>query len=116
MLSVFTVVPFIAPYNVANVGLTEAQLPLIYFAGGFTTLFTAQIIGYLADKYGKKRVFTIVAFLSLIPILLMTHLGRVPLLTRWLRRSCSSCSCPDASGRRWRWSPAACQRRCAAAS
>jgi predicted MFS family arabinose efflux permease len=80
MLSVFTVVPFIAPYNVANVGLTEAQLPLIYFAGGFTTLFTAQVIGYLADKYGKKRIFTLIAFLSLFPIILMTNLGRVPLV------------------------------------
>ncbi len=79
MLSVFTVVPFIAPYNVANVGLTEAQLPLMYFAGGLTTLFTAQIIGYLADKYGKKRVFTIIAILSLAPLIVTTHLGRVPL-------------------------------------
>ena len=79
MLSVFTVVPFIAPYNVANVGLTEADLPYIYFAGGLTTFFTAQVIGYLADKYGKKRIFTIVALLSLVPILVTTHLPRVPL-------------------------------------
>ncbi|MEO8346723.1 MAG: MFS transporter [Betaproteobacteria bacterium] len=78
MLSVFTVVPFIAPYNVANVGITEADLPYIYFAGGLTTLFTAQLIGYLADKYGKKRLFTIVAFMSLVPIIVTTHLGRVP--------------------------------------
>jgi len=79
MLSVFTVVPFIAPYNVANVGIAEADLPYIYFAGGLTTLFTAQVIGYLADKYGKKRVFTVLALLSLVPILVTTHLPRVPL-------------------------------------
>ncbi len=79
MLSVFTVVPFIAPYNVANVGLTEAELPYIYLAGGATTLFTAQLIGYLADKYGKKRIFTIVALLSLIPIIVQTNLPRVSL-------------------------------------
>jgi predicted MFS family arabinose efflux permease len=79
MLSVFTVVPFIAPYNVANVGLSEADLPYIYFAGGLTTLFTAQVIGYLADKYGKKRLFTIVALISLVPIVVTTHLPRVPL-------------------------------------
>jgi predicted MFS family arabinose efflux permease len=79
MLSVFTVVPFIAPYNVANVGISEADLPYIYFAGGLTTLFTAQVIGYLADKYGKKPLFTIVAFLSLVPIVVTTHLPRVPL-------------------------------------
>jgi len=79
MLSVFAVVPFIAPYNVANVGIAEADLPYIYFAGGLTTLFTAQVIGYLADKYGKKRVFTVLALLSLFPILVTTHLPRVPL-------------------------------------
>ena len=44
-----------------------------------TTLFTAQVIGYLADKHGKKRVFTIVALLSLIPIFITTHLPRVSL-------------------------------------
>jgi predicted MFS family arabinose efflux permease len=79
MLSVFTVVPFIAPYNVANVGIAEADLPYLYFAGGLTTLFTAQLIGYLADKYGKKRVFGIVAVISLVPILVTTHLPRIPL-------------------------------------
>jgi len=79
MLSVFMVVPFIAPYNVANVGISEADLPYIYFAGGLTTLFTAQVIGYLADKYGKKRLFTILAFISLVPIFVTTHLPRVPL-------------------------------------
>ena len=79
MLSVFTVVPFIAPYNVANVGIAEADLPYLYFAGGLTTLFTAQLIGYLADKYGKKRVFTVVAIISLVPILVTTHLPQTSL-------------------------------------
>jgi predicted MFS family arabinose efflux permease len=79
MLSVFTVVPFIAPYNVANVGVAELDLPLIYFAGGLTTLFTAQIIGWLADRYGKRRIFTVVAVASLVPLYVLTHLPRVPL-------------------------------------
>jgi len=79
MLSVFLVVPFFAPYNVANVGIAEAELPYIYFAGGLTTLFTAQVIGYLADKHGKKRVFTVLAFISIVPILVTTHLPRAPL-------------------------------------
>ncbi|MEO8753588.1 MAG: MFS transporter, partial [Casimicrobiaceae bacterium] len=34
MMSVFLIVPFIAAYNVANVGLLESELPYIYFAGG----------------------------------------------------------------------------------
>ena len=79
MLSTFLVVPFVAPYNVANVGIAEAELPYIYFAGGLTTLFTAQVFGYLADQHGKKRVFTFLGFISIVPILVMTHLPRVAL-------------------------------------
>ena len=79
MLSVFTVVPFIAPYNVMNVGVAEADLPVIYFAGGLTTLFTAQVIGWLADRYGKRRVFVALALASLVPLFVLTHLPRVSL-------------------------------------
>jgi len=79
MTSVFMVVPFIAAYNVANVGVREIDLPYIYFAGGLATLFTAPLIGWLADRYGKKRLFTILAFISLIPLVVMTHLPSVPL-------------------------------------
>ena len=79
MTSVFLVVPFIAAYSVANVGVLETELPYIYFAGGLATLFTAPLIGWLADRFGKKRLFTILAFISLVPILVMTHLPPMPL-------------------------------------
>lgn len=81
MTSVFVVVPFIAAYNVANVGVLETELPYLYFAGGLATLFTAPLIGSLADRFGKKRVFTILAFLSMVPILTMTHLPQVAFAT-----------------------------------
>ena len=80
--SVFSVVPFVAAYNVANVGVSEADIALIYFAGGATSLVTAQVIGRLADRYGKKRLFVILALLSLAPILVVTHLPPMPL--RWV--------------------------------
>src|SRR5262245_27616243 len=38
--SVFLVVPFTAAYNVANVGITEAEIAIIYLAGGATSLVT----------------------------------------------------------------------------
>lgn len=78
-LSAFTVIPFISPYMVANVGLTLDDLPLIYLAGGLMTLFTARWIGRLADRHGKRRVFSATALLSLVPILLVTHLPAAPL-------------------------------------
>ena len=79
MFAGFTVIPFIAPYNVANVGLAEVDLPIMYFAGGLATLVTSPIIGRLADRYGKRRVFGIVGVLSIAPILITTHLEPVPL-------------------------------------
>ena len=79
MLAGFTVIPFIAPYNVANVGLAETDLPIMYFAGGLATLVTTPLIGRIADRYGKKRVFAILGALSIVPILITTHLTVVPL-------------------------------------
>ena len=72
-------IPFIAPYNVANVGISESDLAVIYFVGGLCTLVTAQIFGRLADRHGKKRIFTLLALLSIAPILITTHLPRLPL-------------------------------------
>lgn len=74
MLAGFSVIPFLSPYMVHNVGLSEAQLPLIYLAGGLATLFTAPLIGRLADRHGKARMLQVVCALSLLPLFLITHL------------------------------------------
>jgi predicted MFS family arabinose efflux permease len=79
MLAGFSVIPFVAAYSVANVGITEPDLPIMYASGGLATLVTAQVIGHLADRYGKKRVFAIVAVLSIAPIVAITHLPRMSL-------------------------------------
>ncbi|WP_114779076.1 MFS transporter [Botryobacter ruber] len=75
----FLVVPFISPYMVANVGFTEAELSYIYLFGGLATVFTSQWAGRLADRLGKHKVFVAAALLSMVPIILLTNLPRVPL-------------------------------------
>jgi predicted MFS family arabinose efflux permease len=80
MLAGFTVIPYIAAYAVANVGLTEAELPVMYAVGGIATLVTSQVIGHLADRHGKKRVYAAIALASVVPILVMTHLPRLSLI------------------------------------
>lgn len=72
--SVFSIVPFIAPYMVKNVGMKESELPLIYLVGGIGTIFTARIVGKLCDRIGSYKVFRIVAIISIFPILFLTHL------------------------------------------
>ena len=76
-LAGFTVVPFISPYMVANIGFAETELSYIYLFGGLATVVTSQLAGRLADKYGKKRVYIIAALFSIIPILVITNLPRM---------------------------------------
>jgi predicted MFS family arabinose efflux permease len=76
-LAGFTVVPFVSPYMVANIGFAEAELSYIYLFGGLATVVTSQLAGRLADKYGKKKVFIIAAIFSIGPILAITNLPRM---------------------------------------
>lgn len=74
----FSVIPFIAPYMVANVGLKETDLPYLYLFGGLATVFTSRLIGRLADKFGKREIFTLIAAISIAPLLITTNLPPVP--------------------------------------
>ncbi len=77
----FSIIPFFSPSLVANAGLPEAQLPLIYLTGGLISIVTGPLIGRLADRIGKLKVFVIFATISLVPIYLVTHLEPHPV---WL--------------------------------
>jgi predicted MFS family arabinose efflux permease len=93
---IFMVVPFISPYMVGNVGLKESQLPLIYLCGGLCTIITARLIGKACDRIGSYKVFRTVALISIIPVLLLTHLPPVPL---FLALACTSFFMMTGSGR-----------------
>lgn len=75
----FTIIPFLSPYLVSNVGLTKEQLPLVYFFGGMFTFFTSRYIGILSDRYGKFKVYQIISGLSIIPVVIVTTLGKTSL-------------------------------------
>jgi len=81
VLGQFTVISFLTPYNINNVGLAQNDVKYIYLVGGISTVISGFFIGKFVDKYGRFRVFTIFAFLSMIPIFIATNLGEVPL---WL--------------------------------
>ncbi|MBU3539536.1 MFS transporter [Polynucleobacter sp. UK-Gri1-W3] len=79
MLTGFTVIPYIALYLTANVGIANSYISLIYLCGGLATLMSSRFIGHMADKYGKVKVFRVLAIISLVPILVTTNLIPVPL-------------------------------------
>ncbi len=74
MIGSFAVFPYLSAYLVANVGMTEDQLPIVYIVGGALTLFTAPWIGRLADRHGKLTVYRWIAPLSALCFVLITQL------------------------------------------
>lgn len=77
MIGAFAVIPFISTFFVANVGVTELQLPVVFIAGGLLTLLTTPIVGRLVDRHGAITVFRGVVPLSAVMMLALTQLPRV---------------------------------------
>ncbi|WP_233575494.1 MFS transporter [Noviherbaspirillum saxi] len=78
MLGGFTVIPYVALYYTANVGMSESFITVIYLCGGTATFFTSRLIGKMADRHGKLRTYRVLALASLVPLLVTTHLVPVP--------------------------------------
>jgi len=74
----FAIVPLLSPYLVYNVGLPERDLFLVYFTGGVLTVFTAPIIGKLADRIGRFRVFSVLVAVASVVTLFITNSGHLP--------------------------------------
>ena len=64
MMGHFLIIPFINPYMEFNVGFSKQETPMIYMVGGVCALISSSIIGRLADKYGKFKIFAICLVLS----------------------------------------------------
>jgi predicted MFS family arabinose efflux permease len=75
MLGHFSVIPYLSPYMVSNVGLAESEITYIYLVGGLLTIFSAPLVGKLADYKGKAWVFTLFSLLAMIPLMLITHMS-----------------------------------------
>ena len=80
MISHMLVIPFISPILVANYGIKPQEIAWIYMAGGAATFFTSRLVGRLADRFGKQRIFRIFVAFSILPVLFITHLPLLPLL------------------------------------
>lgn len=78
VLGHFAIIPLLSPFLVANVGLPEKDLFLIYFTGGVLTVFTAPIVGRMADKHGRFRVFCVMVTVAATVTMWITHSGHLP--------------------------------------
>src|SRR3954464_12251413 len=71
----FMLMPFSSAFTVSNLGISLASLPTIYLVTGLATIFVGPIVGRAADAFGKLRVFFMGTVLTIIMVLIYTHLG-----------------------------------------
>jgi DHA1 family inner membrane transport protein len=76
----FSVIPFISTSLVANAGVTQAQLPAIFVAGGLLTFLTTPLTGWLVDRFGAQSVLRGAVPLSAAMMLVLTRLPAVGIL------------------------------------
>ncbi|HEX6636151.1 MAG TPA: MFS transporter, partial [Steroidobacteraceae bacterium] len=71
----FMLMPFSSAFTVGNLGIAVASLPTIYLVTGLATIVAGPLVGRAADKTGKLRVFLMGTTLTVIMVLIYTHLG-----------------------------------------
>jgi predicted MFS family arabinose efflux permease len=79
MVSGFILMPFMTAFLVFNVGRPESDLKWVYLTGGLATVVTMNVAGRLSDRYGKLRMFRILALGTILPLIAFTNLPPVSL-------------------------------------
>ncbi len=79
MLGHFLIIPFLNPFLEFNKGFSKKQVLLVYVVGGVATFFSSPVLGRVADRWGKFRLFALMVLLSPLPILTITNLPDLPL-------------------------------------
>ncbi len=79
VFSLFTIIPYLSPYAVKNIGILETDLKYMYLIAGFFTIITARIFGKATDHFGAVKVLSFVAVISCIPIYFYTNAGKMEL-------------------------------------
>lgn len=76
----FMLMPFSSAYIVNNLGIDMHHLPTVYLVTGICTIFAGPMIGRVADRRGKFPVFLFGTIVSMVTVVVYTHLGRIPLV------------------------------------
>ncbi len=79
----FMLMPFSSAFTVNNVGISLAQLPMIYLITGIATIFVGPLVGKASDAIGKLRTFYAGTALTIVMVIIWTHLGTstLPMVT-----------------------------------
>ncbi len=74
----FAIIPLLSTFLVGNVGLPESDLFLVYMTGGVMTVFTAPVVGKLADSLGRRRVFAGMVMVACVVTVWIAQSGLLP--------------------------------------
>jgi predicted MFS family arabinose efflux permease len=77
----FMLMPFGSAFTVHNLGVDIVHLPTIYLISGLFSIFTGPLVGRASDAFGKFPTFVFGSAVSVVMVLIYTHLGRVSLTT-----------------------------------
>jgi predicted MFS family arabinose efflux permease len=77
----FMLMPFGSAFTVHNLGIDIVHLPTIYLVSGLFSIFTGPLVGRASDAFGKFPVFVFGSAMSVVMVLIYTHLGQVSLTT-----------------------------------
>ncbi|MBB3195592.1 MFS transporter [Roseateles terrae] len=77
----FMLMPFASAFSVHNVGISLDHLPAVYLVTGLSSLVVSPFIGRMSDRWGALPVFYVGCVVTVVMVLVYTHLGTSPL---WL--------------------------------
>jgi predicted MFS family arabinose efflux permease len=75
----FMMMPFGSAYAVNNLGVSQAQLPIIFMCTGIASLVIMPLVGRLSDKIDKFKIFAFGSVWAAVFILIYTNLPPIPL-------------------------------------
>lgn len=71
----FMLMPFSSAFTVGNLGISLDDLPVVYLVTGIATMFVGPLVGKLSDSIGSLRVFFGGTALTIVMVIVYTHLG-----------------------------------------
>jgi predicted MFS family arabinose efflux permease len=72
-MTIFILIPFLAPFAVKNIGIKTYEIKYMYFFAGAATVVTSRLFGVLTDRLGPLTMYTILGTVSIVPIYIYTN-------------------------------------------
>lgn len=77
----YMLMPFGSAYTVHNLGIDITYLPTIYLVSGLFSIIIGPLVGRASDAFGKFPTFVFGSSMSIVMVLIYTHLGHSSLTT-----------------------------------